>query len=136
MSIEKEIPKDISKYESKLIGPLTTRQVLCGIPAVLLAIGSYFLLRNIVSDDVVFFVAFLVAMPLLLCGWYKPYGIPFEKYISIVFVSQVLAPKHRKYVTENSYKIPDESQSKETKKKKKDKKKKKSDCPDEFQSYL
>ena len=136
MSIEKEIPKDISKYESKLIGAFTTRQVVCGIPGILLAVGSYFLLRNYVAEDIVFFIAFLVAIPFLLCGWYKPYGIPFEKYISIVFVSQVLAPKHRKYVTENTYKLPKEPQEESAPKKKKSKKKKKDMYVGEFQRYL
>lgn len=132
MAIEREVPKDISRYESKLIGPFTTRQVLCGAPAVALAVGSYFLLRNYVSEDVVFFVAFLVAMPLLLCGWAKPYGIPLEKYVSIVFVSQVLAPKHRKYVTENTYQ-EDVSQKQ---KPKKQKKKKNDAYTGEYQPYL
>lgn len=141
MSIEKEIPKDISKYESKLISAFTTRQVVCGVPGILLGVGTYFLLRNFIEGDLVFILAFIVALPLLLCGWYKPYGIPFEKYISIVFVSQVLAPKNRKYVTENTYKIPKETQDKETENKKthekaKPKKNKKIIYEGEFKRYL
>lgn len=121
MAIEREIPKDISKYESKLIGPFTTRQVVCGVPGMGLAIGCYFLLRPYVTDDVNFFIDILVALPFLVCGWIKPYGIPFEKYISIVFVSQVLAPKHRKYKTENTYGelVPKRVRKKEDKKDKK-----------------
>ena len=135
MSIEREVPKDISKYEAKAIGSFTTRQLLCGIPAIALAVGSYFLLKNRVSEDILFFVAFLVAMPLLLLGWAKPYGIPLEKYISIVFVSQVLAPKHRKYVTENTYQIPKDTNEQKIKKTKKKKQKQKK-YTGEYQRYL
>lgn len=135
MSIEREVPKDISRYEAKAIGPFTTRQLLCGIPAVSLAIGSYFLLKSYVSQDVVFFVAFVVAMPLFLLGWAKPYGIPLEKYLSIVFVSQILAPKHRKYVTENTYQIPNDINEQKIKNPKKKKQKQKI-YTGEYQRYL
>ena len=75
MAIEREVPKDISRYESKLIGPLTTRQVICGIPGFGLAVGCYFLLQPYISNDVNFFIDMIVALPFLVCGWIKPYGI-------------------------------------------------------------
>lgn len=121
MAIEKEIPRDISKVETKFAGPFTVRQLVCGIPGLGLAVGCYFLLRAYVPNDVNFFIDLVIALPFLLCGWIKPYGIPFEKFASIVFVSQFLAPKNRKYCTENTYSILKLPQSK----KKDDKKKKK-----------
>lgn len=135
MAIEREIPKDISKYEAKLIGPFTTRQVVCGVPGIGLALGSYFLLRPYISEDMCFFIALLVSLPLLLCAVAKPYGIPFEKYISIIFVSQVLAPKYRKYVTENTYKELEEIKTNNKKKKKKEKKKNKNIYVGEYQQF-
>lgn len=120
MSIEREVPKDISRYESKLLGPFTTRQIVCGVPGIALAIGGYFISQPYVNDDISFFIAFIIGMPFLLCGWAKPYGIPLEKYLSIIFVSQVLAPKHRKYVTENTYKDIEEKKEMPKKEKKHD----------------
>ena len=135
MSIEREIQKDISKYEAKLIGPFTTRQVIFGIPGIVIGVGSYFLLKPYLGEDIVMFVAMVLALPLLLCGWAKPYGIPFEKYVAIVFVSQVLAPKHRKYVTENP--CPELQEQNSLNQKKKEKKKKtKVSYSGEYQQFL
>lgn len=139
MSIEKEIPRDISKYEVKTIGPFTTRQVVCGVPGIGLGVGAYFLTKPFVGEDVAFFVAVLIAMPLLLMGFAKPYGIPFEKFLSIVFVSLVLAPKHRKYITENTFKdltLPDEQSTDKSCTTKKKKKKKKVAYTGEHTQYL
>ena len=135
MAIERAIPKDISKYEAKLIGPLTTRNVVFGIPGFALGVGCYFLLRPFVSNDVNFFIDIAVALPFLLCGWYKPYGIPFEKYISIVFVSQVLAPKHRKYRTENTYSCLKKAEEKKDSGKKKNRKKEKKEFSGDLARY-
>lgn len=131
MAIEREIPKDISKYEPKFAGPFTIRNLVFGIPGIALAVGCHFLLRPFVPNDVNFFINILVCLPFILCGWVKPYGVPFEKYISIVFVSLVLAPKHRKYRTENLYSDLKESQQTDPaqKNKKKKRKKRKKDYP-------
>lgn len=103
MAIEIEIPKDITKYEAKLIGPLTTRQTVCVIPGVGLGVLGYNVFQSFATDEASLFVGILFAAPFLLCGWYKPYGIPLEKFIKTVFVSLVRAPKHRKYITHNVY---------------------------------
>lgn len=98
-----EIPKDIRKYEAKLIGPLTTRQAICLVPAVALAVLAYTTLDNFLSQDVCLFIVIIIVAPFLLCGWFKPYNMPFEKFLQTVFVSVVLAPVNRKYVTKNVY---------------------------------
>lgn len=135
MAIEREIPKDISKYEPKFAGPFTIRNLVFGIPGIALAVVCHFLLRPFVPNDVNFFINIVVALPFLLCGWVKPYGIPFEKYISIVFISLVLAPKHRKYHTENLYNDLKEQPQVESPPKKKTNKKKKKDYPSEMDRF-
>lgn len=103
MAIEREIPKDISKYEAKLIGPLTTRQVIFGVPGAIVGVGCFFLTNKFLPSDVSTFISIFFAAPFLLCGWVKVYGVHFEKFVSMVFISQFVAPKHRKYRTENLY---------------------------------
>ena len=137
MAIERKIPKDISKYESKLIGPFTTRQVVFGIPGLGLGIGCFFLLQPYLSNDVNFFIDLVVALPFLCCGWIKIHGVPFEKFVSIVFVSMFLSPKHRKYHTECVF--PFFQQDVRIVKRKTGKKKRKtnkSNQPDELRKYL
>ena len=113
MAIEKNIPQDICKFESKLIGPLTTRNVMFGVPGVILGLGTYFLLGNIsfvtLSQDIKIIIAIFLAMPFFLCGWVKIYGIKFEKFASMVFVSMIWAPKHRLYKTKNTFEFLTES---------------------------
>ena len=103
MAIEREIPKDIDKYEAKLLGPFTTRQTICIVPAAISAIGTVLLLKDFVPQDVYFVVALFLAAPWLLCGWVKMGGLPFEKFLQTVFISIVLAPKHRVYKTVNMH---------------------------------
>ena len=85
--IEIEIPQDISKYESKLIGPFTTRQTICVVGLAVGCISSFF----------------AVSSPFALIGWYKPYGMHFEKFAKSVFVSLILAPAKRLYKIDNVY---------------------------------
>lgn len=100
--IEMEIPKDIRKYEAKLIGPLTTRQAICAVIMVALAVISFKAMGDIPKDRKVFAVL-IIALPEILIGWIKPYGMPFEKFLQTAFVSNVLSPKRRKYVIQNFY---------------------------------
>ena len=101
MAIEIEIPKDITKYESKLIGPLTTRQTICSVPAAGLAIAEAMLLKETLSQDMLIGIIIFTVIPFILLGWIKVYNLPFEKFLASVFVTIVLAPKHRKYITDN-----------------------------------
>lgn len=93
MAIELPIPKDIRKYETKLIGPLTTRQTICIVPACALGALAYITLSKIAPRDLAMFACMLVIVPFIVFGWFKPYGIPLEKFLKTVFVTMVLAPK-------------------------------------------
>lgn len=125
--IQVEIPKDIRKYESKLIGPLTTRQTICFVIAAAIAIFLYVFVGKYVTTDVLFFIIFVAVSPALLCGWVKPYGMACEQFVATAFVSLVLSPKIRKYQTQNFFASPkSEISAKEAERKKKYKKRKKS----------
>ena len=101
--IELEVPKDIRRYEAKLFGPFTTRQLICFVIASVIAFGVYMLISSVIPTDVCFFLIIIIDAPVLLCGWFKPYGMPFEKFIKTAFATTVLSPSARKYVTENKY---------------------------------
>lgn len=124
--IQIEIPKDIRKYEAKLVGPLSTRQTVCVILASAIAVPIYFALDFLPSDFKYFFVA-IFAVPILLCGWVKPYGMHLEEFIQVAFVSNILSPKCRIYKTENPYASVNKTKSKKELKKYKKKVKKISD---------
>ena len=103
MAIEIRITKEIGNFKPKLLGPFTTRQVIClgiGVPVcmyIFQATSPY------LPGDI---PGFLCAIPggiAWLFGWYEPYGMPTEKFIQSVFVNIFLAPTHRRYKTKNMH---------------------------------
>lgn len=103
MAIEIKIPKEINKYEAKFIGPFTMRQSVCLFIALPACVLFYNLLKPYAPVDVVGFVCLVPASIAYLFGWFKPYGMKFEKFIQSVFISSFIAPSKRKYCTENFY---------------------------------
>lgn len=116
--IELEIPRDIRKYEAKLFGPFTTRQLICFVAAAVVSFLMYSILGSLMPQDVCFFVIIVIDLPLLLCGWVKPYGMPFEKFAATAFTTTFVSPAVRKYVTDNPFsdKIKDDKIEKNTRK--------------------
>lgn len=100
--IERNIPKDITKYEAKLIGPFTTRQVVCYIPGIIIAIGVNLVLYKVIGD-LSLLVSIILATPFFLCGSWKPYGIPLEKFAKKIIVGALIAPSKRKYKTDDPF---------------------------------
>ena len=121
--IEIEVNQDIREYKTKLIGPFTTRQVICLILGGTTVIGAYNLLQPYLTSDTTTFVCMILAVPfILMSGIFEPHGVKMEDFLRASFVSLVLSPTVRKYELENSY----NKQLMEERKKKKKKKRKKS----------
>ena len=99
--IELPVPKDISQYESKLIGPLTARQTAAAVAAgaLVIAVQKFAPIEN---KDVKMTLSIIVAvLPFLFT--LKIYGVYMEKFIRTAFISMVLAPNVRKYRTRNLF---------------------------------
>ena len=106
-----------------MIGPFTTRQVICLILGGTTVIGAYNLLQPYLTSDTTTFVCMILAVPfILMSGIFEPHGMKMEDFLRASFVSLVLSPTVRKYELENSY----NKQLMEERKKKKKKKRKKS----------
>ena len=103
--IEIEIPKDVRDYEAKLIGPFTTRQLFCFLGLVGACFLTYKGTSALLGKDSSFVVilTMIAAIPFGLVGWFKPYGMHFEKFAKSVFISTILAPAKRLYKIENLY---------------------------------
>ena len=101
--IEIEVPKDINKYEAKLISSFTTRQTACLAGGLLLAVPTFMFLKERMPTDVVSIIVCIILAPFICFGWIKPYGMKFEQFLRSAFISNVLSPKVRKYVTINQY---------------------------------
>ena len=122
--IEIEVNQDIREYKTKLIGPFTTRQVICLILGGTTVIGAYNLLQPYLTSDTTTFVCMILAVPfILMSGIFEPHGMKMEDFLRASFVSLVLSPTVRKYELENSYnkKLMEERKNKKKKKRKKSK---------------
>ena len=112
--IEIPVPKDIREYEPTLIGPFTTRQVLCAVVMVALVYAVYFIEKAVgVEDPMQAPVFLLFGIPPFLVGWVKPYGMHFEKFFSKAFRENFLWPAKRPYVVENMWDSIIEEEEKE-----------------------
>ena len=104
--LEVQIPNDILKYQTKVIGPLSKRELICLSAALVLDYGIFSLTRSLIPFDVLGFVLMGVAVPFLACGWCPKeitYGLPLEKFCYVVFKTMFLMPRKRLYKIENEF---------------------------------
>lgn len=132
--IEIKIPQEINKYESKLVGPLTTRQTACVVCMAALCAGTYYILKDIINSDILYFTCFLMAVPFGVIGWYKPYGMRAEKFILAVLFNTIISSSRRIFksqniisIIENKFTTPDVKEMNDKKGKRKPKAKKATD---------
>lgn len=110
--IEVQVPKDIRKYEAKLIGPFTLRQLVCFIGACFVAYGGYVSMKTIGLEEHAVPVCMLLCSPFIAFGWVKPYGMNLEKFLQTALITTILAPSERKYKTKNQYRFAAEAKQK------------------------
>lgn len=98
--IEVEMSDDIRKYEPKLLGPLTKRQLICLILSALLFFPTYLFFSDIEDMTNRVLLSCIPAIPTILCGWMKYDGAPFEIFVLRGFIINNYLPKQRKYRSE------------------------------------
>lgn len=103
--IEIKIPKEVTKYEAKLVGPFTARQCVALLIFVPMIAFCYINLSKVMNSTAALYICVPIGGLGALFGWIKPYGLPFEKYLKSMFISSFLAPTVRVYKTENYFDI-------------------------------
>lgn len=101
--VEIKIPKEVTKYEAKLVGPFTIRQCVALLICVPIVAFCYITLSKYVNSTLAAYICTPLCLIGYLIGWAKPYGLTIEKYMKSVFVNSFLAPAVRVYKTENYY---------------------------------
>ena len=112
--IEVQMTDDIRKYETKTLGPFTTRQVICFIIAAVITIPIA-ALTDFEWDNKMLLVLVL-SVPIVACGYVKMDGAYFEILALRLIYFFFLTPKKRKYVRKNTYKKLQEAVEKSEKK--------------------
>lgn len=94
-----DVNPDIKDYESKIMGVITKRQLVCLLIGLAIGIPLFFIIP--IEDTVTrVFVSLLGALPAIICGWWKFYGLPVEEYISVYYNTKIKSPAKRTYVRE------------------------------------
>lgn len=104
--IEVQVPKDVSSYESPLIGPLTARQAICVAAAAAVEYVYYLVISTLklnLTMNTIVCLGMVFAVPILYMAIGKPYGMRPETYIYYYFIPSLLAPKDRPYITKPTY---------------------------------
>lgn len=97
------VPADVRHIKAKFIGPFSKRQTLAIVPAALLGIFLFMLIRDIFPLDICAIIIGIIDIPILLCGFVDIYGMPFGVYAKEIVINKLLVPKQRPYVTRNIY---------------------------------
>lgn len=98
-----QVPRDLSKFESKVAFNLTKRQLICFSIGGLIGIPSYLAMKNYLPPDVCSMITFLIISPFFIMGIFKKDGIPFEKYMYLILRQKYFRPHIRTYKTNNIY---------------------------------
>ena len=92
--IETKVPKDIRKYKTKFIGPLTLRQSVCAAIAIVLDIIIYtFIIKPFnISQDLAFFIIFILDTIPLAFGKIDVLGMSLEQKLKYIIFNSILSP--------------------------------------------
>ena len=99
--MEVRINKEVRDYQESLFFGLSLRQFLFALLAVLVAVGLYFGLRNVVGSGEIGWICVLAAFPFALCGFFTYNGMTFEKFLLAVIRSELLYPRKLVFRAEN-----------------------------------
>ena len=94
--IEIRIPKEIKNYREKLFFGLTLRQCLCAGAALLISVPLYIFGNKILPQEAVSWIVILVAVPLMLAGFFRYNDMMFEQF-AVEFMFHNFTPQKRIY---------------------------------------
>ena len=92
---------DIRKHETRIVGPLTKRQLIWLVIGSAIAVPIALAVPT--SWDNKIFILLAVLAPAILCGFLKVDGTNFDLYFGRVVYKLILTPRRRVYKTKNTY---------------------------------
>ena len=73
--MEIKIPKEVREYHETIFFGLNTRQFVCSLLAVGVAVAVYFLLQPMLDTEEIGWVCILAAAPFAVCGFFTYHGM-------------------------------------------------------------
>lgn len=100
------ITKDLTEVKDKVAFGLTKRQIVCFSLGGIAGVGTYFLTRHSLGNDLALLLLIALAAPFMLFGLYEKNGQPLEKILKNIIRVRLLAPAARPYQTNNRFLPP------------------------------
>lgn len=97
------ITKDLTEVKDKMAFGLTKRQIVCFSLGGIAGVGTYFLTRHSLGNDLALLLLIALAAPFMLFGLYEKNGQPLEKILKNIIRVRLLAPAARPYQTNNRF---------------------------------
>jgi len=91
--IEIKIPKEVRDYHENIFFGLNTRQFICSVLAVAVAVGIYFALQPYVGTEEIGWMCILGAAPFAACGFFTYHGMTAEQVLWSWFKSENPLPE-------------------------------------------
>lgn len=101
--MEVKINREIRNYTESIFFGLSLRQFIFSVLACIVAVLLYFLFRQRVGMEATSWICILGAAPFAALGFITYNGMTIEKFLLAWFKSEVLVPRHLKFVSENIY---------------------------------
>lgn len=95
--IEIKIPKEITDYKEKFLFGLTVRQLVSAVVALAICVPLFIFGKDYLGEDMVGWIIILVAIPVFSFGFFRYDGMPFEKFLAILYRQKWVEPQKRKY---------------------------------------
>lgn len=96
--IETKVPKDVRSYKTKILGPLTLRQIICVVVAGIFDIILYMIATSMnmkLNAEMVIYSLIFLNLPIF-AFMLEVQGMTMEKYIKNVLLDSFLKPSKRK----------------------------------------
>jgi len=101
--MEIKIPKEVRAHKETIFFGLSARQFICSVLAVAVAVGIYFLLKNIIGPETASWVCMIAAAPVAVTGFFSYNNLTFEQFAWAWLKSQILCAGPRVFQSENLY---------------------------------
>lgn len=101
--MEIKIPKEVREYHETIFFGLNTRQFVCSLLAVGVAVAVYFLLQPMLDTEEIGWVCILAAAPFAVCGFFTYHGMTPEQLLWAWCKSELLCPKRLVFRSDSYY---------------------------------
>lgn len=94
--VTRHTQKDVGHFESKLIGPFTTRQTIFVGIAIVVDVLVYNIIKGLGLDVAnTIAVCGIIDVPFIACAYIKPYGMKMEEFLEQFYIYKICAPSIR-----------------------------------------